>query len=136
MKENIENIMKDLLIGQVIILKNKRYSFIEPKKKKAVVKNLENNKIYLISGSVEITDEIDKDTVIALEEETINNLIKERKIKKMIKGQHFIGEDDKEYILKKINRATVDCINYETKETFRVKFAFIKNILEKIEENT
>lgn len=129
MKENITDIMNKLQIGQIIIMDGKKYAFVEAKKSRAAVCNLENKKEYLIKGYVEVTPEKDQDTIDRVEEEAVQAYMQERKVKKMIAGQKFIGQDDKEYEVKKINRATVDCTAISTGIEYRAKFAFVKNIL-------
>lgn len=134
MKENITEIMDQLKIGQVIKFKNEEYVFIEAKRTRAVVCKRGSNKEYLIKGTVEITEEIDEDTVNRVEEEAIALYMLERKIRKMSKGQCFIGTDDKEYSYVKFNRSNLVCINLETNERYSAKPAFVKTILDKIIE--
>lgn len=134
MKENLVDIMFDLKPGQIILMEKQEYIFIEPKKKTAVVRRKDNGKDYKIKGFVEVTSEIDQDTVDQLEEEAVKEFIMERKIKKMQKGQCFIGSDDREYVYKKFNRSTLDCIDIETKTKYRCKVGFVKTILEKVVE--
>lgn len=131
MKENISDIMNELQIGQVLIFNNKRYAFVEAKKSRAVIRDIETQKEYLIKGLIEVTPDIDKHTVELIEEEAIKAFQLERKIKAMTKGQHFIGQDNEEYILEKTNRSTVDCKKASNEEKYRAKFSFVKNILEK-----
>jgi len=132
MKENITEIMDQLRIGQVIKFKDKEYCFIEAKRTRAVVCERGSDKEFLIKGVVEITEEIDEDTVNRVEEEAIKLYILERNIKKMIKGQCFIGQDDKEYAYIKFNRTNLMCINIDTKEKYNAKPGFVKTILEKV----
>ena len=129
MKEKIKDFMNNLKLCKIILIDGKKYAFVEAKKSRAVVCNLENKKEYLIKGYVEVTPEKDQDTIDRVEEEAVQAYMQERKVKKMIAGQKFIGQDDKEYEVKKINRATVDCIAISTGVEYRAKFAFVKNIL-------
>lgn len=131
MKENIIEIMDQLKIGQVIRFKDKEYCFIEAKRTRAVVCERGSDKEFLIKGSIEVTEEIDEDTVNRVEEEAIQEYLMERKIRKMTKGQCFIGQDDKEYSYVKFNRTNLVCINLETKEKYNAKPRFVKTILEK-----
>lgn len=131
MKENITEIMDQLKIGQVIRFKDKEYCFIEAKRTRAVVCERGSEKKFLIKGSVEVTEEIDEDTVNRVEEEAIKAYLLERKIRKMVRGQCFIGQDDKEYSYVKFNRTNLVCINLETKDKYNAKPGFVKTILEK-----
>ena len=134
MKENITEIMDQLKIGQVIKFKNEEYVFIEAKRTRAVVCKRGSDKEYLIKGGVEITEEIDEDTVNRIEEEAIAEYMLERKIRKMTKGQCFIGQDKKEYAYIKFNRTNLVCVNLDTNEKFNAKPKFVNTILEKVIE--
>lgn len=135
MKQNISDIMHDLQMGQIIKFRGKEYCFVEPKRTRAVIRDKHTGKEYLVKGMVEVTDEIDREVVSAIEEEAVNAFVLERKIAKMKKGTRFIGKDDQLYIFTKLNQKTFDCKNAETGETFRAKPGFIKAILTEGEKN-
>lgn len=134
MKENITEIMNELKLGQVIIMNGKEYVFIEPKRTRAVVCERGSNKEFLIKGYVEVSEERDEDTINRVEEEAIADYMQERKIKRMVKGQCFIGADDEEYSYVKFNRTNLICIKLSTGERYSAKPKFVKTILEKIIE--
>ncbi len=132
MKENITEIMNELKLGQVIIMNGKEYVFIEPKRTRAVVCERGSTKEFLIKGYVEVSEEKDEDTINRIEEEAIRDYLQERKIKKMIRGQCFIGEDDEEYSYVKFNKTNLVCIKLSTGEKYSAKPKFVKTILEKV----
>ncbi len=131
MKENIVSIMNELKVGQMLLSeKNEEWIFIESRTKKAVIKNKSNGKHYLVTGRVEVLNEIDLDTVNELEEKAINDYIQFRKVQKMEAGQLFIGSDDQEYIYQKFNRTRFVFEDLQG-NSFTGKPQFVKNILEK-----
>jgi hypothetical protein len=135
MKENLIDIMNELKVGQIIITSNgKEWIFIEPKRKKALVRSRDNNKDYLISGQIEITQEIDQATVDKLEEEAINEFMHERAVRKMNNGQYFIGNDDKEYVFIRFKKTRFVFADPKNKALYTGRPNFIKSILEKISD--
>ena len=135
MKENITNIMNDLKVGQIIIASNnKPFVFIEPKRTRAIVLDKKTGKKYSIKGMVEVTQDLDQEIIDKLEEEAIEEFQLERKIKKMVRGQYFIGSNDEEYIYLKFNKTTLLCKNAKTGEEYRAKPKFVKTILQKMEQ--
>lgn len=126
--------MNELKIGQVIKAQDGReFIFIEPKKTRAVVEDRINHKRYILKGIVEITEEIDQDTVDRLEEEAIEDFMIERKVRKMKKNQCFIGQDDKEYLFVKFNRTKFVFKDIDSNKTYTAFPKFVKNILGKIQ---
>lgn len=132
MRENLTSIMNDLRVGQILrTTDGQEWVFVEPKKTRAVAINRKNGKQYLISGMVEVSEERDQEVVDRLEDEAVQEFLHERAVRKMEKGQCFIGTDDKEYIFIRFKKTKFICSNPETHNLYDAGPGFVKTILEK-----
>lgn len=136
MKENITDIMHSLKLGQKLrTVSGKEYVFIEAKRTRAVVYDKTTEKEYSIKGLVEILEDRDEEVISKMEEEAVRQYQHERKVRQMVRGQHFIGANNKEYIFIKFNRTKLLCQEIDTKLKYTANPMFIKDILGKISQD-